>query len=87
LNIKKGGFGSGDAGLSFSHAMGRMITNSGINAWGQFKWDAVKGLVVLELHDLSLLSPYFSVDTKEYTKEEFLQALWNKIRSVIEGTS
>jgi len=87
LNIKKGGFGSGDAGISFSYATGRMISISGgINAWGQFKWDAAKDLVVLELHDISLLSSFISGDAKEYTKEEFLAALWNKIRSVIENS-
>src|SRR5205807_3124709 len=75
LNIKKGGFGSSDAGISFSYATGRMISISGgINAWGQFKWDAAKDLVVLELHDISLLSSFISGDEKEYTKEEFLAA-------------
>ncbi len=86
LNIKKGGFGSGDAGISFSDAIGRMISNSGINAWGHYKWDAAKELVVLELHDMSLLSSFISGDAKEYTKEAFLEALWNKIRSVIENS-
>jgi hypothetical protein len=87
LNIKKGGFGNGDAGISFSYAIGRMISNSGINAWGHFKWNAVKELVVLELHDMSLLSSFISGDAKEYTKEEFLEALWNKIRSIVENSS
>ncbi len=87
LNIKKGGFGSGDAGISFSYATGRMIFNSGsFNAWGHFKWDAAKEVVVLELHDISLLSSFNMGDAKEYMKEEFLAALWNKIRSIIERT-
>jgi hypothetical protein len=86
LNIKKGGFGNGDTGISFSYAEGRMISNSGINAWGHFKWNAEKELVVLELHDLSLLSSFISGDAKKYAKEEFLQALWNKIRTVIENS-
>jgi hypothetical protein len=87
LNIKKGGFGSGDAGISFSYAIGRMISNSGINAWGHFTWDAVRELVVLELHDMSLLSCFISGDAKRYTKEEFLEILWNKIRSEIERSA
>src|SRR5260370_25205117 len=85
LNIKKGGFGSGDAGIVFSYAAGRMIFDRGsFNAWGQFAWDATKELVVLELHDISLLSSFNIGDAKRYTKEEFLAALWNKIRSTIE---
>lgn len=87
LNIKKGGFGSGDAGISFSSAAGRIFSKNSINAWGHFEWDAAKELVVLEFHDLSLLSSFNSGDAKRYTKEEFLTALWNKIRSVIERTN
>lgn len=85
LNFKKGGFGSGDAGIVFSHATGRMMFDRGsFNAWGQFTWDAKKESVVLELHDISLLSSFNMGDAKKYTKEEFLAALWNKIRSTIE---
>jgi len=87
LNINKGGLGRSDDGISFSYAIGRMISNSGINAWGHFKWDAVKELVVLELHDMSLLSSFISGDVKGYTKEEFLHVLWDKIRSVIENSN
>jgi TIR domain len=85
LNINKGGLGRSDDGISFSNAVGRMISNSGINAWGHFKWDTGKEAVVLDLMDLGILSTYSS-DTKGYTKEEFLQALWDKIRSVIESS-
>jgi hypothetical protein len=38
------------------------------------------------LTDLGILSTYYSSDAKAYTKEEFLLALWNKIRSVIENS-
>ena len=72
-------------GISFSYAIGRMISNSGINAWGHFKWGRQKEVVVLELLDMSLLSHLG--DTKEYTKEEFLRELWDKIRSVIENSA
>jgi len=87
LNIYKGTWGrGGDDGVSFSYTTGRMISNSGINAWGHFKWDTQKEVVVLNFFDLSLISTFHSGDAKEYTKEEFLQALWNKIRSVIENS-
>lgn len=85
LNVKKGGFGSGDAGIVFSSATGRMIFDRGsFNAWGQFTWDATKESIVLELHDISLLSSFNIGDAKRYTKEEFLAALWHKIRLTIE---
>lgn len=86
LNISKGAFDRSDDGISFSYAAGRMISNGGVNAWGHFKWDAAKELAILELHDLSFLSPFISGDAKGYTKEGFLQALWNKIKSVIENS-
>jgi hypothetical protein len=40
----------------------------------------------LNFFDLSLISTFHSGDAKEYAKEKFLQALWNKIRSVIENS-
>ncbi len=86
LNINKGALGRSDDGISFSNAVGRMISSGGINAWGHFKWDAAKELVILELHDMSLLSSFISGDAQGYTKEAFLEALWNKIRSVIENS-
>ncbi len=87
LDIHKGSMGGSrsDDGISFSYSIGSMSYIHGINAWGHFKWDAAKELVVLELHDMSLLSSFTSGDAKRYSKEEFLQALWNKIRSEIEN--
>jgi TIR domain len=87
LNIYKGAIGRSDDGISFSYVAGRMISNSDRDARGHFKWDAVKELVVLDLHDYNFLSSLISGDAKGYTKEEFLQALWNKIRSVIESST
>jgi len=87
LNIYKGALSRGsDDGVGFANAEGRMISSGGINAWGHFKWDTGKEAVVLHLTDLGILSTYYSSDAKAYTKEEFLQALWNKIRSVIENS-
>jgi hypothetical protein len=61
-----------------------IFDRASFNAWGQFTWDATKESVVLELHDISLLSSFNIGDAKRYTKEEFLAALWNKIRLTIE---
>ena len=87
LNIYKGlmGKGSSDDGISFSYATGRAASSSGFNAWGKFKWDIEKEAIVLNLNDMGMLSASYSGEMT-YTKEEFLQALWNKIRSVIENS-
>jgi TIR domain-containing protein len=87
LDIFKGSMGgsSGDEGISFSYTEGRVTYSSGFHASGSFKWDRQKEVVVLELLDISLLLHLGG--TKEYTKEEFLHALWDKIRSVIERSS
>ena len=87
LDIHKGYLaGSGkDDGISFSYAEGRATFTSGFHATGSFKWDRQREVVVLELLDFSLLR--HAGGTKEYTKEEFLQALWDKIRSVIERSA
>ncbi len=87
LDIHKGSMGGSrsDDGISFSYAEGRATFGSGFHASGHFKWDRQKEAVVLELLDISLLSHLGG--TKEYTKEEFLHALWDKIRSVIERSA
>ena len=74
-----------DDGISFSYAEGRATFSSGFNASGNFKWDRQKEVVVLELLDMSLLSHVGG--TKEYIKEEFLHALWDKIRLAIERSA
>src|SRR5258706_6675903 len=56
LNISKGAFGRNDDVISFSYAVGRMISHSVIHSWSHFKLHAAKELVVLQLHDLSFLS-------------------------------
>ncbi len=87
LDIYKGSMGGGrkDDGISFSYAEGKPTFSSGFNATGNFKWDRQKEVVVLELLDMSLLSHLGG--TKGYTKEEFLQRLWDKILSVIERSA
>ncbi len=88
LDIHKGSMveSRSDDGVSFSYSIGPISYIHGINAWGHFKWDAARELVVLELQDMSLLSSFTSGGVKRYSKEEFFQALWNKIRSVIENS-
>jgi hypothetical protein len=87
LDIHKGSMGGSrkDDGISFSYAEGRATSGSEFHASGNFKWDRQKEAVVFELLDISLLSHLGG--TKEYTKEEFLHALWDKIRLVIERPS
>jgi hypothetical protein len=87
LDIHKGSMGGSrrDDGISFSYAEGRAMFSSGFHASGSFKWNRQKEAVVLELLDMSLLSHLGG--TKEYTKEEFLQTLWDKIRTVIERST
>jgi hypothetical protein len=87
LDVHKGSMGGsrGDDGISFSYAEGRATFGSGFNASGNFKWDRQREAVVLDLLDMSLISHLGG--TKEYTKEEFLHALWDKIRLVIERSA
>lgn len=87
LDIFRGSMGGSgtDDGISFSYAEGRVAFSSGFNATGNFKWDSQKELPVLELLDFSLLS--HAGGSKHYTKEEFLQELWNKILQAIERST
>jgi len=87
LDIHKGSMGGSrkDDGISFSYAEGSATSGSAFHALGSFKWDRQKDAVVLELLDISLLSHLGG--TKEYTKEEFLHTLWDKILSAIERST
>lgn len=87
LDIHRGSMGGSrsDDGISFSYAEGRATFGGGFNASGNFKWDRQKEVAVLELLDMGMLSHVGG--TKEYTKEEFVGALWDKIQSAIERSS
>jgi TIR domain len=87
LDIHKDAMGGSrnDEGISFSYAEGRGGIGSGFHASGNFKWDKQKEVVVLELLDMSLLS--HGGGMKEYTKEDFLHALWGKIQLAIERSA
>jgi len=61
-----------------------MLSSSGsFNAWANIKWSQEKDDVVVIFNDISLLDS-FDIGEKEYTKKEFLEALWNKICDVLE---
>lgn len=87
LDIHKSSMGGSrkDGGISFSYVEGRSTFTSGFNASGNFKWDREKEVVVLELLDMSLLSHLGGM--KEYTKEDFLHALWGKIQLAVERSA
>ncbi|GHO96307.1 hypothetical protein KSF_063550 [Reticulibacter mediterranei] len=87
LDIHRGSMGGsrGDEGISFSYTEGRATFSNGFHASGNFKWNLQKEVVVLELLDISLLSHMSG--TKEYTREDFLAALWDKIQLAIERSS
>lgn len=87
LQIHKGTFPSRtDDGICFAYAThGNSTSSNAMNAWGKFEWNTDKEEVALQLHDMSLLSPYTTADEKAYTKEEFLQALWQAIKRYIEN--
>lgn len=84
MNIYKKEHTDGDDGISFAVSEGDMRTfGGGVNAMGHFEWSKEKNDVVIELLDLSFLV-YFSNDKNQYTKEEFVSALWNKICDILE---
>lgn len=87
LNINKGALDRSDDGISFSYSIGPRSYIHGIHAWGYFKWDVEKESVVLELQDLSLISSLSLGGNKKYTREGFLEALWNRIRTEIERSA
>jgi hypothetical protein len=84
LDMWMGGI-SGDSSISFYGIQGEPSFSSGsTNAWGNIVWNKEHELLVLELHDLSLLGGFIS-DKRQYTHEEFLDALWDKICNLLES--
>ncbi|MFA5776194.1 MAG: TIR domain-containing protein [Patescibacteria group bacterium] len=78
LNIYKKAFFAGDNGISFCGTPGLYHSISGTNATGEFIWSKEKECVALKLLDLSLLeSP--AGGEKLLSKDEFIEALWNRI--------
>ena len=84
LDMEIGGIG-GDDSISFYGVEGEMLSSSSgsFNAWANIKWSQEKDDVVMKFNDISLLNS-FNTGEKEYSKEEFLNALWNKICDVLE---
>lgn len=84
LNImKSGGFSHSDKGIYFYGASEKAYPYNSSNAFGSFMWSKEKEYVVLELHNMSLFEGFGS-DKKNYTKEEFLEKLWEKIVESVE---
>ena len=83
LDMGIGGIG-GDNSIGFYGVEGEMLSSSGsFNAWANIEWSQEKDDVVMKFNDISLLNS-FNTGEKEYTKIEFLKALWNKICDVLE---
>lgn len=82
LDVWMGGFG-GDSTIHFYGGRGEMRGSSGsMNAWGDFVWNREREMAVLDFQDLSLLS--HMPGKQEFTAEEFIDALWERICDAIE---
>jgi hypothetical protein len=78
LDIRRGGMFQDDV-LNFVVGGGsRMAGGNSSNGWAKPYFDRDDGVAKLEMHDLSVFSS-FSTATTRYTKEEFFEALWNRI--------
>ena len=79
-----GGIG-GDDSIGFYGVEGEMLSFSSgsFNDWSNIEWSQEKYDVIMKFNDFSLLNT-FNTGEKEYTKEEFLEALWNKTCDVLE---
>jgi len=84
INIQLGGLYR-DHGLSFSYAHGEMQMTGGYNAWADLEWDKEKGCVILKLNDFSVFSRP-SNERQNFTQEEFLDYIWEKVCNAAEGT-
>ena len=84
LDMGIGGIG-GDDSIGFYGVEGEILSSSSgsFNAWANIEWSQEKDDVVMKFNDISLLNS-FNTGEKEYTKIEFLKALWNKICDVLE---
>lgn len=84
LDMWMGGI-SGDSSISFYGIQGEPSFSSGsTNAWGNIVWNKEHELLVLGLQDMSLLN-LFTTEKRQYTYDEFLNALWDKICNILES--
>ena len=83
LDVWIGGI-SGDSSLSFYGIQGKMsnFSSNTSNAWADVIWSKECDSIVIKLSDMSLLN--MLGESREYTKEEFVNALWNKICDAVE---
>ncbi|MFC1514929.1 toll/interleukin-1 receptor domain-containing protein [Candidatus Omnitrophota bacterium] len=84
LDVWIGGI-SGDSSLSFYGIQGEMsnFSSNTSNAWADVTWSDERDSIVIKLTDMSLLD--MLGESRELTKEEFVDALWNKICDAIES--
>jgi hypothetical protein len=82
--MRIGGIG-GDNSIGFYGVESEMLSSSSgsFNAWANIEWSREKDDVIMKFNDISLLDS-FHTGEKEYTKKEFLEALWDKICDVLE---
>jgi hypothetical protein len=78
LDIQRGRPSRDDALNFVVVGPGRITTDHSSNGWAKPYFDLDDDMVKLEMHDVSVLSS-FSGATTRYTKEEFFDALWNRI--------
>lgn len=85
LDMKLGGM-AGDSSLDFYGIEGEMdsFSRNASNASGIIKYSKEKGCNVINLQDMSFLEMY-SAEEKEYTYEEFLDKIWERICNVLES--
>ena len=82
LDMWPGGFGN-DKGLSFFHGWGNRSSSEGsTTATATPVPDEYTGEAKLDVLNMSLLG--HSVGKRNYTKEEFLDALWEQIVSTVD---
>lgn len=83
LDIIRGKFSS-EKGLSFYGVKGEIGSfSSSYNAFGEFEWSKEKNEIVIKLMDMGLIE-MLSTKERSYTKNEFLQRIWEKICDAIE---
>jgi len=83
LDLWMGGI-TGDSGISFYGIEGEPSFSQGsTNAWGELIWKKDREEIVLSFHDLSLIEMISG--EKVYSKDDFIDALWNKICDTLES--
>jgi len=84
LNLYKWAHMRGDDGISFYGVEGQArLPGNASNAFGTFGWNKTKNCVALKLFDMSLFDILPGTE-REFSKDEFIDTLWDKICNIIE---